>query len=87
MPRVYLFTIFLSALLGAIFYKIYLKSIEANKPQISHYNLLLILLILAAIYVNEKKASFENMLGRSVRRRIGTAIVVLLLILIILAVL
>jgi len=83
MPRVYVFTIFLSFVAGLL---------TAMMASLGEYKLLvkLLLLIFALIVFNEKAALFENLLSRRERselRSLGFVILLILFLLVIMGVL
>ena len=64
MPRFYWFTFIFSALLGACLY-------HGFKEGLTLYHALFVVILLTLIYLNEKKAVFENKLSLRIRRILG----------------
>ncbi len=75
MPRVYLFTILISLIIGASLERIAAESLAMNKLLITPLELATLILLLSIMYVNEKKAMLEDLLRTKTRRTIGRLIV------------
>ena len=75
MPRVYLFTIVISLVIGASLERIAAESLAMSKLLITPLELAVLILLLSIIYVNEKRAMLEDLLRTKTRRTIGRLIV------------
>ena len=78
MPRFYWFTFLGSLWLGIEAYYLYLSYLMKNEISLVHP--FLITITLGLIYVNEKKAMFENLLNRKVRQTLTAMMLITLVV-------
>lgn len=77
MPRTYIFTIILTAIITVIAYHAY------ESKEIQSYEIIAVLCMIVVLYVNEKTANLENMLSCRVRRVLSYGAVGMMLLMVV----